>query len=80
MLVPIDGAPVWRTVEGTKIERVINTRAFVVLDDSTGRFYIHLFDGFVEAPAIAGPWTLATRFLRASSAWRPLAKQNVIDP
>jgi len=64
VLVPIDGAPVWRPVAGTKLERVINTRAFVLLDDATGRFYIHLFDGFVEAPAIAGPSRLRARSRR----------------
>src|SRR4029453_19355256 len=50
ILVPIDGAPVWRVQSGTRVERAINTRAFVALDDSTGLFYVHIFDGFVEAP------------------------------
>ena len=81
VLVPIDGAPVWRTVPGTKLERVLNTRALVVLDDSTGRFYIHLFDNFVEAPSIAGPWTLAARVPPSIVTLEvSLAKQNVIDP
>ncbi len=81
VLVPIDGMPVWRTVQGTKLERVLNTRVLVVLDDSTGRFYVHLFDGFVEAPSIAGPWTLATKVPPGIVALEAsLAKQNVIDP
>src|SRR5262249_1238004 len=85
VLVPIDGAPVWRRVQGTQIERVINCRAFVALDDSTGRFYIHLFDGlldgFAGAPAIAGPWTLSTNVPRAvASLEASLAQGNVIDP
>ena len=80
VLVPIDGAPVWRSVKGTKLERVINTRALVLLDDATGRFYVHLFDGFVEAPSIAGPWVLAAK---VPPALPPLAaalsKDNVVD-
>jgi len=81
VLVPIDGTPVWRTIQGTRLERVLNTRALVVLDDSTGRFYVHLFDGFVEAPSIAGPWTLATKVPPSIvSLEASLAKQNVIDP
>jgi len=81
VLVPIDGAPVWRRVEGTQIERVINSRAFVALDDTSGRFYVHLFDGFVEAPAIAGPWTLSTRVPPGiASLEATLARQNIIDP
>ena len=81
VLVPIDGTPVWRTIQGTRLERVLNTRALVVLDDSTGRFYIHLFDGFVEAPSMAGPWTLATKAPPGIVALEAsLARQNVIDP
>ena len=65
---------------GTKVERVINTRAFVALDDATGRFYVHIFDGFVEAPAIAGPWTAARSVPPAVTALEArLAQQNVID-
>ena len=81
VLVPIDGAPVWRRVQGTQLERIINTRAFVALDDSTGRFYIHLFDGFVDAPAIAGPWTRSQKVPTGLvSLESTLARQNVIDP
>ena len=81
ILVPIDGAPVWRLQPGTKVERAINTRAFVALDDSTGRFYVHIFDGFVEAPAITGPWTAARSVPPAVTALEArLAQQNVIDP
>src|SRR5215813_8151439 len=81
VLVPIDGPPVWRRLPGTQIERAINTRAFVALDDSTGRFYVHLFDGFVVAPAIAGPWTLAASVPPGmASLEASLARANVIDP
>ena len=38
VLVPIDGPPVWRRVQGTSLERVLNTRALVMLDDLSGRF------------------------------------------
>ena len=81
VLVPVDGPPVWRPVQGTRLERIVNTRAFVALDDSTGRFYIHLFDGFVEAPAIAGPWTRSSKVPPSMiSLESTLARQNVIDP
>jgi len=81
VLVPVDGPPVWRPIQGTRLERIINTRAFVALDDSTGRFYIHLFDGFVEAPSIAGPWTRSQRVPPGLvSLEATLARQNVIDP
>jgi len=59
VLVPIDGEPVWRAVPGTTLERVRNTRALVLRSTESGELYIHLFDGFVEAAALSGPWTAA---------------------
>ncbi|MFO1313353.1 MAG: autotransporter [Burkholderiales bacterium] len=57
VLVTIDGDPVWRPVAGTSYERVLNTRPLVIRDGST--VYFHLFDGFMKAPGLAGPWTVA---------------------
>ena len=59
MLVPVDGAPEYRPVPGTEFERVVNTRALLVRSKA-GQHYLHLFDGYVTAPALAGPWTVAT--------------------
>ena len=53
----IDGNPVYRPVKGTKLERVINTR-ILVLRESSGKHYLHVFDGWMESPAISGPWTV----------------------
>jgi hypothetical protein len=81
VLVPIDGVPLWRPVPSTRLERIINTRALIALDDTTGRFYIHLFDGFVEAPSIAGPWTRAVHVPPGVATLETtLASRNVIDP
>jgi hypothetical protein len=60
MLVPVDGQPVYRRVEGTELERVFNTRA-LILRDKAGKHYLHLFDGFVEAPGLSGPWTVTAK-------------------
>ena len=80
ILVPIDGEPVWRPVPGTALQRVLNTRAFLVRDDAVGLLYLHLFDGFVEAKTIAGPWTVATNVPQAVSATAAtLAKEGVVD-
>src|SRR5262249_15269077 len=51
----IDGDPAWRRVAGESYERVLNTRP-LLLRDSTGMLYFHLFDGFLKAPGLAGPW------------------------
>jgi hypothetical protein len=58
MLVPVDGPPVYRPVPNTGLERVFNTRA-LILRDRSGQYYLHLFDGYVQAPGLAGPWTVA---------------------
>ena len=57
ILVYIDGDPVYRPVKDTKLQRVINTRP-LILKDSTGKHFLHLFDGWLEAASIAGPWTV----------------------
>jgi len=60
MLIPVDGPPVYRPVENTDLERLFNTRA-LILRDKSNLLYLHLFDGYVEAPSLGGPWTRATR-------------------
>jgi hypothetical protein len=80
ILVSVDGEPVWRPVKGTSLERVINTRALMLLDDKSGKYYIHLFDGFIEAPSFTGPWTAAKRVPpSAGKLATELAKQRVVD-
>ena len=59
ILVLIDGAPVLRPIKETRLERVINTRVLVVRDPASGKFYLHLMDGWLEASSLAGPWTIA---------------------
>ncbi len=57
-LVYIDGPPAWRPVAGTELERVINTR-MLLLKDAAGRYYLHFFDGYLQAPSLDGPWSVA---------------------
>lgn len=60
MLVPVDGAPVYRPVPGTALERLLNTRALIVRTKA-GQLYLHLFDGYVTAPTLSGPWTIPAK-------------------
>lgn len=55
LLVYVDGAPAYTPVRGTKLQRVLNTSVLLVKDPS-GHYYLHLFDGFVQAPGLQGPW------------------------
>jgi hypothetical protein len=79
VLVTIDGDPVWTGVEGTSLRRVLNARP-LILSDSSGQVYIHILDGFLQAPALSGPWTVATTLPGgANQTAQTLAKQNVVD-
>ena len=60
-VVIIDGDPAWRPVEKTSLERLINTRVLALRDTEAGVVLIHLLDGWVSAPSLAGPWVVATK-------------------
>ena len=60
ILVPIDGSPAIRPVADTRFERVINTQALIVRNRGASRWYLHVFDGWLSADALEGPWTLAS--------------------
>jgi hypothetical protein len=57
ILVLIDGNPAPRAVPGTSIQRIINTR--VLLVTGGGVYYLKVFDGWMQAPQLTGPWTVA---------------------
>ena len=79
VLVAIDGEPVWRPVENTPLMRVLNTRA-LILKDPAGRIYLHLFDGFLGAPSLSGPWTVVKNPPDAAvQAAKVLAQAKVVD-
>jgi hypothetical protein len=59
MLVSIGGKPQYRAVPDTGLQRVANTRA-LLLRDQSGKYYLHLFDGYVTASSLEGPWGIAT--------------------
>ncbi len=54
ILIPIDGNPVLRPVPNTQFNRVINTHALLL--QQQGTYYLHVFDGWLVAGALQGPW------------------------
>ena len=59
ILVPIDGAPVLRPVASNpRFERVINTRALVLRDTVEKFYFMHVYDGWLQTPALDLPWTV----------------------
>ena len=59
LLVQIDGSPRYRPVQSTAYARVINTRPLILKEAAGGTHYLRLFDGWMSAPAVTGPWSVA---------------------
>ncbi len=74
VLVYLDGPPAWRPVAGTSLDRALNTR-MLLLKDPSGRHFLHLFDGYVQADSLKGPWTVASQ----PPAGAELAEQSVTE-
>lgn len=58
VLVTIHGEPVWGKVPNSSLQRVLNTNALIV-QGNDGRYYLHLYGGWVTASSWAGPWSAA---------------------
>jgi len=56
ILVYVDGAPVYQPVKQTKLEHVINTR--VLLLRHKHEHFVKVFDGWLGADKLEGPWTV----------------------
>ena len=56
VLVPIDGNPVLRPVADSGLMRVTNTRALILQDKATSRYFLFVSDHWMEAPGLEGPW------------------------
>ena len=56
LLVLVDGEPALRAFSGTSFLRVINTRALILLDQSSGTYYLYTAGHWYEANDIQGPW------------------------
>jgi hypothetical protein len=49
---------VYRDVDGTELQRIVNTTAFIVREPS-GTFYLKVRHGWMEAYMLTGDWTVA---------------------
>ncbi len=58
VLALIDGEPVLGPAE-KHLQKVVNTRSLIIFDSDRQVYYLGLMDGWVQAPAITGPWTPA---------------------
>ena len=61
-LVLIDGDPVLHPIPGTALLHVVNTPWHVLLESTSGLYYLKLGVGWVSSPdLLAGPWQAAAR-------------------
>ena len=59
LLVLIDGKPQLREIQGTKLQRVINTRAVILFDNEKKTYYLRVQDWWLQAGDLEGPWSYA---------------------
>lgn len=83
ILVYVDGGAQYRPVPNSVFERVVNTRP-LILRDTRGVHYLRVFDGWLTAAALDGPWTVvgtmpAERDAALAAALATTAQTHVID-
>ena len=57
----IDGPAQLREIEGTDLQRVINTRAILLFENDKKLYYLRVSDWWLQAPSLEGPWTYAKK-------------------
>ena len=76
VLVPIDGNPVLRPVADTGLMRVTNTRALLLQDKGTARYFLYVADRWMEAARLDGPWSVSANPSAQLEQARQLATQQ----
>jgi hypothetical protein len=61
VLVLIDGPAQLRAIDGTDLQRVINTRAILLFETDKKLYYLRVSDWWLQAPELEGPWTYAKK-------------------
>lgn len=80
ILVRIEGEPVWRKVADTSLERVLDTRAALLREEGRNPLYLHVYDGWLTAAELAGPWLAAVAPPKELQAVAErLAKEGRVD-
>ncbi len=82
LLVLIDGEARFTAIKDTDLFRVLNTRVLVV-KDSSGKLYLHVFDGWMESQSFQGPWVVSARLpkdiKKAEKAARDLKQVDLLE-
>jgi len=78
LLIRIDGDPVYRRIQGTDLQRVVNTNVLIVRD-TAGIHYLKVLDGWMEAYSLTGNWSVSgvTPFAGRTAIERALEARTV---
>jgi hypothetical protein len=81
ILVPVNGEPVWKPVpDDSRFQRVINTSALILKGGLAGQLYLHVYDGWMTAASISGPWTVSSvQPLGMEEVGKKLAQSGQVD-
>jgi hypothetical protein len=80
ILIPIAGDPVIKVIPGTWFERIVNTRAAILRELGHEDYLLHLYDGWVTARSLDGPWRVVEDVPPgAASVARGLAASGEVD-
>ena len=80
ILVPIDGAPVLKATTDERFQRVVNTRALILKGGLWQKYFIRVYDGWLWADALDGPWTQPPRSpFGIDDLMRQIAKTGAVD-
>jgi hypothetical protein len=79
VLILVDGDPIYRAVDGTGLQRLVNTKP-LILRDEAGTLYLKILDGWMEGDSLDGWWTV-TRVLPegANAALRNVVASTSVD-
>jgi hypothetical protein len=80
LLVPIDGDPRFVPLSGTRLQGARNTRV-VLLKDPGGKLYLRVYNGWLTAASLRGPWAVAEEppgAMQALQAARASGRANLL--
>ncbi len=79
ILVPIEGKPVIKKIPDTRFRRVINTQALIARTDFGDTLYLRVYDGWMTADSLTGPWTKGSAPFGLDGVAKKLAKAGHVD-
>jgi hypothetical protein len=79
LLVLVDGNPVLRPVEGSSLQRIVNSWALLLVDPKSGKHYLRALERWFEASKLDGPWTVTRPPATLDAAMRSVAKSQRVN-